>query len=261
MKKSASETKELSNKGNTFIASESEEITEVKKIIDEFHPGPSEIPYLPDKYFPALKIFSDNPDCFVRSAVAALLVNFETEESKQILIRLAQDKENIVRYEAYDSLSIFDGDEEVQLFFEKSISKERDEFARFYAITSWTDITVSKEDVSEDIRFIRRVRKVQKTDWGKLACWYALYLFGEESGFKKFLKFLQSRDWKIRLSTLYLLENPIRFQDFSEKQLITIKRKLKELLKQELKQEPFVQVRKVAEELIHLIDTGEEIDS
>ena len=153
------------------------------------------------------------------------------------------------------------GDEEVQLFFEKSISKERDEFARFYAITSWTDITVSKEDVSEDIRFIRRVRKVQKTDWGKLACWYALYLFGEESGFKKFLKFLQSRDWKIRLNTLYLLENPIRFQDFSEKQLIIIRRKLKELLKQGPKQEPFVQVRNVTEKLIHLIDTGEEIDS
>ena len=47
-------------------------------------------------------------------------MNFETEESKQILIRLAQDKENIVRYEAYDSLSIFNEDEEVQLFFEKS---------------------------------------------------------------------------------------------------------------------------------------------
>ena len=67
-------------------------------------------------------------------------MNFETEESKQILIRLAQDKENIVRYEAYDSLSIFNEDEEVQLFFEKSIPKERDEFARFYAITSWADI-------------------------------------------------------------------------------------------------------------------------
>lgn len=57
-------------------------ISEVKKIIDEFCHGHSEIPYLPDKYFPALKIFSDNPDCFVRSTVAALLVNFEIRRVK-----------------------------------------------------------------------------------------------------------------------------------------------------------------------------------
>ena len=59
---------------------------------------------LKEKHFFVLKELSKDKDSYIRSEAAALLINFESNQSKNILLRLAKDDVSLVRTEAYDSL-------------------------------------------------------------------------------------------------------------------------------------------------------------
>ena len=84
---------------------------------------------LKEPHFTVLKELSKDKDEFIRSKTAALLINFESNQSKNILMRLAQDKDDLVRIEAYDSLKVF-GLEEVEIFLQSAICREKNYRAR-----------------------------------------------------------------------------------------------------------------------------------
>lgn len=74
---------------------------------------------LTPKHFRKIIKFSDDKDVLVRSMVADLLINFESNESKKVLLKLACDKKAMVRTSAYDSLAVFKS-KKVEKFLKKS---------------------------------------------------------------------------------------------------------------------------------------------
>lgn len=66
-----------------------------------------ELPELKMRHFIRLISLSRDRDSYVRGRVAVLLINFENNISKKILLKLACDKNSLVRTEAYDSIHIF----------------------------------------------------------------------------------------------------------------------------------------------------------
>lgn len=99
---------------------------------------------------------SQDKNSFVRSRVAAILVNFKNSSSKSILFKLACDKNTLVRIEAYDSLAVF-ADQEVKSFLENAIKKEKNKTACSYAILSWADVVaILSDNLSENKLFIKK---------------------------------------------------------------------------------------------------------
>ncbi len=96
--------------------------------------------------FLTLQEFSSDPEGIIRSMVASLLVHFENKAAKDILIELARDKDELVRTEAYDSLSIFIF-ADVEEFLVTAIRTESDSLARSYAILSWADVFSALREV------------------------------------------------------------------------------------------------------------------
>lgn len=180
---------------------------------------------LSSEHFAVLKRLSFDDDSFVRSLVAPPLVFFVNDEAKQILLVLARDNDELVRTEAYDSLSVFAHDD-VESFLEKAMQTEKDELARSYAISSWADVVVSLgHDTTEKKDLLVRLKSEEKTDRCRLDFCYAQYIFGEESVLDEILGYLQNEDYQIRCSSLSLLKEIV-----DENNRDRIKKVLEELL-------------------------------
>lgn len=164
---------------------------------------------LTNEQFTLLKLFSSDTDSFVRSRCAAILVNFETEQSKQLLLKLAKDQDEFVRTEAYDSLGIFiDEDIENILFY--SIRTETDELAKNYAILSWINIVKVRSKINkEHIMLLKTLIQTEHSPYCRLACFYGLYIFGNEQYLKFILEFLQHEDYHIRCAAVERLDEII----------------------------------------------------
>lgn len=85
---------------------------------------------LSKKDFKTIAAFSKDPDAFIRSICAKLLVNFITPQAKRLLLNLANDKNALVRTEAYDSLSVFPS-KKVQKTLKKAIFHEKKQTCLF----------------------------------------------------------------------------------------------------------------------------------
>lgn len=59
-----------------------------------------------DEQMGKLKEIANEDDSFNRAMVAKILVNSESEEGEEILLKLTHDKDSLVRAEASDSLCI-----------------------------------------------------------------------------------------------------------------------------------------------------------
>lgn len=174
-------------------------------LIDSFE----KIGYLNDSHFEILRKFTFDEDSFVRSRCAALLINFETEESLRLLLHLSNDEDAFVRTEAYDSLGIFYFPEvEAALF--KAISFEEDGLAKQYSILSWADVSSKlHDDFKDNISFMLNVINCNQADNYDsnqicLCCYYALQLFGCDV-IQNMIDFFNSDEYSIRCSALNLL--------------------------------------------------------
>lgn len=150
--------------------------------------------------FAILQCFSYDPDAFVRSRCAAVLVNYSGDESLRTLFRLANDSDPFVRTEAYDSLAVFPC-RETELFLRHSIYPEDDALAAGYAILSWADVTAALHNESaEQIAFVHRL--LNDTDFSDChaECCYALCRFGESGAMQKLLSLLDDPDYVVRCS-------------------------------------------------------------
>lgn len=163
---------------------------------------------LTKKDFKKIIGYADDKDMLVRCIVAELLVNFRNGKSKKILLKLAHDKNVMVRTEAYDSLSVFKSKKALRVLKNK-IKKEKNELACAYAILSWTDIACLKNrNISQNISFIDEIIKyprIQKSERCMLSCYYAQYRFGEEEYINNIISFLKSSNYQIRCSTVNML--------------------------------------------------------
>lgn len=164
---------------------------------------------LSDEQLKILKELSLDDDNTVRSMVAPLLVDFINEDSKSVLIRLAQDKDELVRTEAFDSLSVFPF-QDVADFLEKAIISETNGLARSYAILSWADVLFLLNGVTDEkLEFAQHMKETEKSTDCTLSWCYALFIFGNESFLNELLGFLKNGDYQIRCTTLALLSDII----------------------------------------------------
>lgn len=163
---------------------------------------------LTNKHLRKIIKFSDDKDVLVRSMVADLLINFESNESKKVLLKLACDKKAMVRTDAYDSLAVFKS-KEVEKFLKKAILNEKDEMACAYAIMSWSDVAAAlDEDILKKKSFISKLKKlpnIQKSERCMLSCYYALYVLGKKKSIKNITSFLNSKDYHIRCAVINIL--------------------------------------------------------
>lgn len=164
-----------------------------------------DIAVLSNEHFLILQEFSSDVDSAVRSQVAPLLVDFINETSKNILLRLAQDDDLLVRTEAYDSLAVFSFND-VEDFLKNAIQKEGDSLARSYAILSWADVVLLlQHDLSKNISFLQEQNDKEKSSDCQLSWCYAQYVFGDKSVLDELLSFLKNENYQIRCAAISLL--------------------------------------------------------
>lgn len=197
---------------------------------------------LKEKHFFVLKELSKDKDSYIRSEAAALLINFESNQSKNILLRLAKDNDSLVRTEAYDSLKVFPL-EEVEEFLKNAICREKNQLARSYAIMSWAIIVRDLyEKVSEKhLTFMRKQMELEKGEHCLLEWMYAEYIWGEEISIQNILAFLDSKDSNIRCCVVNTLKS-ILHEDNEEE--------IHNAMKALLRQEKSIPVIGLAEELL-----------
>ena len=94
----------------------------------------------------------------------------DPDDLYEVLLKLACDKDELVRTEAYDSLSGFPLPE-IGLFLKKAIQTEKDGLACSYAISSWVENALSLfEEHSDDIVFIKEILELEKIKNQNTAC-------------------------------------------------------------------------------------------
>lgn len=165
-----------------------------------------EIIVLSNEHFLILQEFSYDDDPAVRSRVAPFLVDFINEAAKNILLRLAQDNDSLVRTEAYDSLAVFPFDD-VEAFLRDAIQKEDDDLARSYAILSWADVTLSLQHCSvENISFLQEQKYNEKSADCLLSWSYSQYVFGDKTVLDELLSYLKNENYQIRCATISVLK-------------------------------------------------------
>lgn len=205
---------------------------------------------LTNKHLRKIIKLSDDKDVLVRSMVADLLINFESNKSKKVLLKLACDKKAMVRTDAYDSLAVFKS-KEVEKFLKKAILNEKDEMACAYAIMSWSDVAAAlDEDILKKKSFISKLKKlpnIQKSERCMLSCYYALYVLGKKKSIKNITSFFNSKDYHIRCSVINILWG---FLAPDNQQFI------KNSLEILMKREDIIAVKKNALNLIKFINSG-----
>ncbi len=176
-------------------------------------------------------------DSLVRSEATSLLINIPNSDPNfdsqdiDLLIRLCDDPEMIVRTEAYDALSWCISEKAGQKLFD-CIQTDKDEISRSFAIFCWADNISShsrkSRNFSKEIVFVRQWLKAETSEHCRLSCAYALYLLHEPDALEMMLNYLHSEDYHIRCSVIH------HFRDSARKQDIPIIRSaLQQLLKTE----------------------------
>lgn len=191
---------------------------------------------------------SKDADACIRIGCAKLLVNFDTPQAKHLLLNLANDKNALIRTEAYDSLSVFPS-KKVQKSLKRAILCEKNELARSYAILSWADVTQTLGVHKKQEKFLKKLKKLSKikrSEHCMLSLLYAKYLFGHKKAITKILVFLNSSDYQIRCSVINLLWEIVP----SDSDFL-----IKQSLEQRISHETCTSVRENAIKLLQQINT------
>lgn len=157
-----------------------------------------------DKQKLLLRKLSYDSNSFVKGLVASLMVKSIDEFGFEILNRLSKDKNDYVRTEVFDSLSVFSDIKSVSLL-QNAISTDTNNLAKSYAIMSLGDVVFSL-GISNDFKeYVYKIKSCNKSKDCILSCLYCLYLFGENVIDEIFL-LLNDNDYHIRLSAISILE-------------------------------------------------------
>ena len=133
--------------------------------------------------------FSKNRE--TRARTAALLGQQYDNKSEEILCRLTYDRDDIVRLEAVDSLSI--GRTEGSLQRLERLSKSSDFYIRYFAVQSHYDVYVNMwncDDAAKYLTYIKNQIEEEESLLVKLALYKIAYLCGECSAFDELVAIL-----------------------------------------------------------------------
>ena len=144
-----------------------------------------------------LKELSYDKELTIRAIVARILVDSSDEKGEEILLRLTNDKEWLVRTEACDSLGISESVTTYNLL-KKIAKKDTSGYVRGYAILSLGDIAdkINKED--ELLEYLEDRLKHEKVQFTKINICTVLYNLGRKEYFGKLLSMINSKKYTNR---------------------------------------------------------------
>ncbi len=153
-----------------------------------------------------LRRWAEHPDVLIREQVAAVLVFGAGEPGREILLKLAADSEELVRAEAYDTLSVYP-DSQVAEALKQAAVTEPDDLARYFALVSYGDVMQELEpgDAEQKAFFRSRLEREQAAVC-RLGCEYALYQLGEPGTLERILGYLDDPDYLVRCRAVCTLE-------------------------------------------------------
>lgn len=150
--------------------------------------------------------WAEHLDALIREQVAAALVFGEGEPGREILLELAADSEELVRAEAYDTLSVYP-DSQVAEMLKQAAVTEPDDLARYFALVSYADVMqeLAPGDAEQKAFFWGRLQREQAAVC-RLGCEYALYQLGEPEALERILGYLDDPDYLVRCRAVCTLE-------------------------------------------------------
>lgn len=151
-----------------------------------------------------LKRLSYDNNSFIRGLTASLLVKTVNRDVMNILFRLAFDKCEYVRIEAYDSLSEFEYKEVVD-FLKNALQNEKSNLAKSYAITSFAEVVFKLNLCDCYSALFSELLVTEKSKLCRISYLYGLHLFGEDN-LDKILFYLDDEDYYVRFAVLSVIE-------------------------------------------------------
>ena len=144
-----------------------------------------------------LKELSYDKELTIRALVARILVDSSDEKGEEILLRLTNDKEWLVRTEACDSLGISESVTTYNIL-KKIAKKDTSGYVRGYAIFSLRDIAVKIHKENELIEYLEDRLKHEKVQFTKINICTVLYNLGRKEYFGKLLSMINSKKYTNR---------------------------------------------------------------
>lgn len=164
-------------------------------------------------------------DSFEKSEIADLLIDHVNKKSMYLLSVLWKDKDSLVRMCAYDTVSVYPAKFTYNYLISR-ISKENDELARSYIITSLTDISL-REKVQGTMRIFKKLYIKEKSAYWILAYLRAFYLLGNNQIISKTRKYLTHSDYHIRCTASMVLDDLLDNTQNIDETLSFIKERIK----------------------------------
>ena len=159
---------------------------------------------LDENDYSILNKLSYDKEVFIRDLVAVILVESSDEKGEEILLRLTNDKEWLVRADACDSLCISESVTTYNLL-KKIAKKDTSGYVRGYAILSLGDIAdkINKED--ELLEYLEDRLKHEKVQFTKIDIYAVLYNLGRKEYFDNLVSMLNSKKYLNRGSVVNIL--------------------------------------------------------
>ncbi len=205
-----------------------------------------------DKYtkddLKVLDSLSQDEDSEVRSRVAEILVFSNTVETEKILIRLLNDKEELVRVNACDSLSPSSSKDVISLLIDKA-KNDKSSLVRAYAVMSVADISKNIGCTEETIKLMLYIFGKEEVNSVKISYYRSFLLLGQKGYLSQFLEKINDRFYRNRCAVANLLKDLINEKVFSKNELV----KVKNVLKSRLKIETSLAVKDSIEKLLSML--------
>lgn len=159
---------------------------------------------LDENDYSILDKLSYDKEVFIRDLVAVILVESSDEKGEEILLRLTNDKDWLVRADACDSLCISESVTTYNLL-KKIAKKDTSGYVRGYAILSLGDIAdkINKED--ELLEYLEDRLKHEKVQFTKINIYAVLYNLGRKEYFDNLVSMLNSKKYLNRGSVVNIL--------------------------------------------------------
>ena len=159
---------------------------------------------LDERDYSILDKLSYDKDVFIRDRVAEILVESSDEKGEEILLRLTNDNDWLVRADACDSLCISESVTTYNLL-KKMAKKDTSGYVRGYAILSLGDIAdkINKED--ELLEYLEDRLKHEKVQFTKINIYAVLYNLGRKEYFDNLVSMLNSKKYLNRGSVVNIL--------------------------------------------------------
>lgn len=193
-----------------------------------------------DIFFSYIEKFVHDKDDTVRAFAAEALSRFSNtkleEKAWKILKSLFQDKNELVRMEAYDSAGCYlkkNADENIIAELENAIITEKNGLARSYAIDSWLYQKQNSINNWDDIvKYLNKILEKESNEHCILNCLYGKYIFGEKNILEEIFKYLNHKDYHIRCSCLSIIQEILN-GECSHSDQKKIKKRLENLFEKE----------------------------